>query len=85
MDKEFGETFGEMVERFENDIGKDKTKEIIFDTLGKLFGGYVSDPGEVLPKIKDMKISKHILDDSEPGAYLVGKFGNYLVEVILHN
>jgi len=91
MDKEFGETFGEMINRFEKDIGQEKTEDMIFDILGSFGGGYVSNPAEVkkwfdiqkelLPKIEGMKISNHVFDDREPGACLIGKFGDYRVEV----
>ncbi len=91
MDKEFGETFGDMINRFEKDIGQEKTEDMIFDILGSFGGGYVSNPTEVkkwfdiqkelLPKIEGMKISNHVFDDRAPGACLIGKFGDYRVEV----
>lgn len=93
MDEEFGETFGEMVERMGQAVGSDTVNKMVLDVFESFTSGYVSDPDgewydaqkDLLPVIDGMKITTHQVDSDEPGACLVGYFGNYMLEVSIED
>lgn len=92
MDEEFGETFGEMVDRMNKVVGSDTTNKMIIDVFNSM-SGYVSDPDgewydiqkDLLPEIDGMTISTHQFEMDEPGACLIGYFGNYMLEISIED
>ncbi len=87
MDKEFGESFGDMMNRFKDDLGEEKSNELLTNVLGSFFtipttkdeDHWFNLQKDLYPKIKGFKISRYY--DGELGACLAGKHGKYFINV----